>query len=146
MTRAASRRHAESAVQSERALVRRRVRRAAAHGQGPGIIGNIRASHDDPASHAELREVLQAVTLLPEDQCEILMLAGPGGLTYREMAARFASADGKMTNSLGRVRASLAHSLALVKKPPGRKPQERTAAARRIGISDRRGCEPDRPA
>ena len=90
--------------------------------------------------------MLEAFMLLPEGEREILMLAGPGGLTYQEMAARFARADGTMKSSLRRARASLVHSLAVVKTRPGRKPQERSAAARRIWISDRRGCEPDRPA
>lgn len=114
--------------------------------KGADIVGNILVFHDDPASHEELREVLEAFMLLPEGESEILMLAGPGGLTYQEMAARFVRADGTMKSSLRRARASLVHSLAVVKTRPGRKPQERSAAARRIGISDRRGCEPDRPA
>jgi predicted RNA polymerase sigma factor len=89
---------------------------------------------------------LEAVTLLPEDERKILMLAGPGGLTCQELAARFARADGTMKSSLRRARASLAHSLAVVKKPPGAQAQQRSAAAHRIGISGRRGCEPNRPA
>jgi RNA polymerase sigma-70 factor (ECF subfamily) len=109
------------------------------------IIENILVSHDDPAS----REVLDAVRLLPEDEHEILMLAGPGGLTCQEMAARFACAVGAVCavkSRLSRARASLAHRLAVVKKPAGRKLQTRYAVAGRTRPLERRGSEPDSPA
>jgi RNA polymerase sigma-70 factor, ECF subfamily len=112
----------------------------------PDIIENILVSHDDPASREVLREVLEAVMLLPEDEREILMLAGPGGLTYQEMAARFACPVGTVKSRLSRVRASLAHRLAVVKKPAGRKLQTRSAVAGRTRPLERGGSEPDSPA
>lgn len=108
----------------------------------PDIIENILVSHDDTAS----RGVLDAVMLLPEDEREILMLAGPGGLTYQEMAARFACAVGAVKSRLSRARASLAHRLAVVKKPAGRKLQTRSAVAGRTRPLERGGSEPDSPA
>ena len=110
----------------------------------PDIIENILVSHDDTAS----RGVLEAFMLLPEER-EILMLAGPGGLTYQEMAARFAcpvGAVGAVKSRLSRARASLAHRLAVVKKPAGRKLQTRSAVAGRTRPLERRGSEPDSPA
>ena len=111
----------------------------------PDIIENILVSHDDPAS----REVREAVMLLSEDEREILMLAGPGGLTYQEMAARFAcpvGAVGAVKSRLSRARASLEHRLAVVKKPAGRKLQTRSAVADRTRPLERGGSEPDSPA
>jgi RNA polymerase sigma-70 factor, ECF subfamily len=107
----------------------------------PDIIENILVSHDDTAS----RGVLEAFMLLPEER-EILMLAGPGGLTYQEMAARFACAVGAVKSRLSRARASLAHRLAVVKKPAGRKLQTRSAVAGRTRPLERGGSEPDSPA
>jgi RNA polymerase sigma-70 factor (ECF subfamily) len=108
----------------------------------PEIIENILVYHDDPAS----RGVLDAFMLLPEDEREILMLAGPGGLTYQEMAARFACPVCAVKSRLSRARASLAHRLAVVKKPAGRKLQRRSAVAGRTRPLERRGSEPDSPA
>jgi RNA polymerase sigma-70 factor (ECF subfamily) len=112
----------------------------------PEIIENILVYHDDPASREELREVLEAVTLLPEDEREILMLAGPGGLTYQEIAARFACPVGTVKSRLSRARASLAHRVVTLKKPAGRKLQTRSAIARQTRPLERRGSEPDGPA
>jgi hypothetical protein len=116
-------------------------------GKGPDIIGNILASRDDPGSHEELRVALEAVTLLPEDERKIPLLACPGGLTYQELAARFARADGTMKSSLRRARPSLAHSLAVVKKPPGRKrrsdPPLRAGSGSQVDVAANQTAQPE---
>jgi len=64
-------------------------------------------ARDDPASRAELEQVLTAIDALPAEQREVLILVAVEGLRYREAATVLGVAAGTIMSRLARARERL---------------------------------------
>jgi RNA polymerase sigma-70 factor, ECF subfamily len=73
-----------------------------------GVAENTLVANDDPSSSEELLDVRNAMQLLPIDQREVLILAGPAGMSYEETARICGCAIGTVKSRVSRARASLA--------------------------------------
>ena len=73
-----------------------------------GVAENTLVANDDPSSSEELLDVRNAMQLLPVDQREVLILAGPAGMSYEETARICGCAIGTVKSRVSRARASLA--------------------------------------
>jgi RNA polymerase sigma-70 factor (ECF subfamily) len=73
-----------------------------------GVAENTLVANDDPSSSEELVDVRNAMQLLPVDQREVLILAGPAGMSYEETARICGCAIGTVKSRVSRARASLA--------------------------------------
>ncbi len=76
-----------------------------------GVAENTLVANDDPSSSEELLDVRNAMQLLPHDQREALILAGPAGLSYDETALICGCAVGTVKSRVSRARAALAAML-----------------------------------
>jgi RNA polymerase sigma-70 factor, ECF subfamily len=85
----------------------------------PGVAETVLVAHEDPAAREELLDVRNAMQLLPDDQREALILAGPAGLSYDETARICGCAIGTVKSRVSRARASL--SLLLEQMQAGRR-------------------------
>lgn len=77
----------------------------------PTVAEHTLVANDDPQAGEELVDVRNAMQLLPIDQREALILAGPAGLTYEETAKICGCAIGTVKSRVSRARASLAQIL-----------------------------------
>jgi len=73
-----------------------------------GVAENTLVANDDPSAGEELLDVRNAMHLLPDDQREALILAGPAGMSYDETARICGCAIGTVKSRVSRARASLA--------------------------------------
>jgi RNA polymerase sigma-70 factor, ECF subfamily len=73
-----------------------------------GVAENTLVANDDPSAGEELLDVRNAMQLLPDDQREALILAGPAGMSYDETAKICGCAIGTVKSRVSRARASLA--------------------------------------
>jgi RNA polymerase sigma-70 factor (ECF subfamily) len=73
----------------------------------PGVAESVLVAHEDSSSREELIDVRNAMQLLPDDQREALILAGPAGLSYEETAAVCGCAIGTVKSRVSRARAAL---------------------------------------
>jgi RNA polymerase sigma-70 factor, ECF subfamily len=73
-----------------------------------GVAENTLVANDDPSSSEELLDVRNAMLLLPDDQREALILAGPAGMSYLETAKICGCAIGTVKSRVSRARATLA--------------------------------------
>jgi RNA polymerase sigma-70 factor, ECF subfamily len=76
-------------------------------------IGKIMISHATQHASAELSDVSRAMTLLPADQRDALILVGAGGFTYGEAATLRGCATGTMKSRVSRARTAVASSMVL---------------------------------
>ncbi|MDP3739119.1 MAG: sigma-70 family RNA polymerase sigma factor [Hyphomonadaceae bacterium] len=74
----------------------------------PAVAEHTLVANDDPSASEELLDVRNAMQLLPHDQREALILAGPAGLTYEETAKICGCAIGTVKSRVSRARATLA--------------------------------------
>jgi RNA polymerase sigma-70 factor, ECF subfamily len=74
----------------------------------PVIAENTLVANDDPTWSEELLDVRNAMRLLPDDQREALILAGPAGLSYEETAKVCGCAIGTVKSRVSRARVALA--------------------------------------
>jgi RNA polymerase sigma-70 factor (ECF subfamily) len=74
----------------------------------PTVAENTLVANDDPSVSEELLDVRNAMKLLPDDQREALILAGPAGLSYEETAKVCGCAIGTVKSRVSRGRAALA--------------------------------------
>ncbi len=72
------------------------------------VAENTLVANDDPSAGEDLLDVRNAMQLLPHDQKEALILAGPAGLTYEETARICGCAIGTVKSRVSRARATLA--------------------------------------
>jgi RNA polymerase sigma-70 factor (ECF subfamily) len=91
----------------------------------PVVAENVLVANDDPYASEELLDVRNAMQLLPDDQREALILAGPAGLTYEEVAGICGCAIGTVKSRVSRARAALA----VILKERGAGPRARTAVS-----------------
>jgi RNA polymerase sigma-70 factor (ECF subfamily) len=77
----------------------------------PGIAEATLVANDDPIAAEHLLDVRNAMQLLPVDQREVLILAGPAGLTYEETARICGCAIGTVKSRISRGRQALASIL-----------------------------------
>jgi RNA polymerase sigma-70 factor, ECF subfamily len=78
----------------------------------PGVAESVLISLDDAPSREELVDVRNAMQLLPDDQREALILAGPAGLSYDETAKICGCAIGTVKSRVSRARAALVELMA----------------------------------
>jgi RNA polymerase sigma-70 factor, ECF subfamily len=78
----------------------------------PEVAENTLVANDDPHAVEELLDVRNAMMRLPEGQREVLILAGPAGLTYEEVAIICKCAIGTVKSRVSRARAALIAILA----------------------------------
>ena len=78
----------------------------------PEIAENSLVANDDPHAGEELLDVRNAMMRLPDAQREVLILAGPAGLTYEEVARICGCAVGTVKSRVSRARSSLLALLA----------------------------------
>ena len=78
----------------------------------PEVAENTLVANDDPHAVEELLDVRNAMMRLPVIQREALILAGPAGLTYEEVAKIFGCAIGTVKSRVSRARSSLVALLA----------------------------------
>jgi RNA polymerase sigma-70 factor (ECF subfamily) len=74
----------------------------------PGIAEATLVANDDPGAAEHLLDVRNAMQLLPFEQREVLILAGPAGLTYEETAQICGCAIGTVKSRISRGRQALA--------------------------------------
>lgn len=73
----------------------------------PLLAENTMAVNDDPHASEELLDVRNAMQLLPDFQRETLILLGPAGLSYEEVAKAYSCAVGTVKSRVSRGRAAL---------------------------------------
>lgn len=73
----------------------------------PVVAEDTLIANDDPSAREDLVDVRNAMQLLPHDQKEALILAGPAGLTYDETAKICGCAVGTVKSRVSRARATL---------------------------------------
>ena len=78
----------------------------------PEVAENTLVANDDPHAVEELLDVRNAMMRLPVIQREALILAGPAGLTYEEVAKIVGCAIGTVKSRVSRARSSLVALLA----------------------------------
>jgi RNA polymerase sigma-70 factor, ECF subfamily len=78
----------------------------------PEVAENTLVANDDPHAGEELVDVRNAMMRLPDAQREVLILAGPAGLTYEEVAKICGCAIGTVKSRVSRARSSLMALLA----------------------------------
>ena len=66
---------------------------------------------DDPSAPVELDELRQALSMLPDEQREALILVGAGGFAYEEAAAICGCAVGTVKSRVSRARRAVAQIL-----------------------------------
>ena len=71
------------------------------------VAENTLVANDDPSAGEDLLDVRNAMQLLPHDQKEALILAGPAGLTYEETARICGCAIGTIKSRVSRARVLL---------------------------------------
>jgi RNA polymerase sigma-70 factor, ECF subfamily len=72
------------------------------------VAENTLVANDDPSSCEELLDVRNAMQLLPDDQREALILAGPAGMSYEDTARICGCAVGTVKSRVSRGRKALA--------------------------------------
>ena len=77
----------------------------------PVVAENVLVANDDPSVSEELLDVRNAMQLLPIEQREALILAGPAGLSYEETAKICRCAIGTVKSRVSRARAALVEIL-----------------------------------
>jgi RNA polymerase sigma-70 factor (ECF subfamily) len=77
----------------------------------PTVAEHTLVANDDPSTGEDLLDVRNAMQMLPPDQREALILAGPAGLTYDEVAKICGCAVGTVKSRVSRARATLAEIL-----------------------------------
>jgi RNA polymerase sigma-70 factor (ECF subfamily) len=87
----------------------------------PEIAENLLVANDDPHAGEELLDVRNAMMRLPDAQREVLILAGPAGLTYEEVAKICGCAIGTVKSRVSRARSSLTSLLASSERGQRRK-------------------------
>jgi RNA polymerase sigma-70 factor (ECF subfamily) len=70
-------------------------------------------THPEQTGHVEFKEFRAALTKLPEDQCEALILVGASGFSYEEAAEICGCAVGTIKSRVNRARTRLANLLAI---------------------------------
>lgn len=78
----------------------------------PEVAENTLVANDDPLASEELLDVRNAMMGLPNTQREVLILAGPAGLTYEEVAKICGCAIGTVKSRVSRARSALVAILA----------------------------------
>jgi RNA polymerase sigma-70 factor (ECF subfamily) len=78
----------------------------------PEVAENTLVANDNPNAGEELLDVRNAMMRLPDAQREVLILAGPAGLTYEEVAKICGCAIGTVKSRVSRARSSLIALLA----------------------------------
>jgi RNA polymerase sigma-70 factor, ECF subfamily len=91
----------------------------------PLVAESVLVANDDPSASEELVDVRNAMQLLPDDQREALILAGPAGLSYEDVAKICGCAIGTVKSRVSRARTALA---AILEKR-GSGPRARTAVS-----------------
>lgn len=77
----------------------------------PVVAENVLVANDDPSAGEDLLDVRNAMQLLPDYQREALILAGPAGLSYEEVARICGCEIGTVKSRVSRGRAALADIL-----------------------------------
>jgi RNA polymerase sigma-70 factor, ECF subfamily len=78
----------------------------------PEVAENSLVANDDPHAGEELLDVRNAMMRLPDIQREALILAGPAGMTYEEVAKILGCAIGTVKSRVSRARSALIALLA----------------------------------
>jgi RNA polymerase sigma-70 factor (ECF subfamily) len=78
-----------------------------------GVYSERLSSSPEQTGHVEMREFRAALTQLPDDQREALILVGASGFSYEEVAQICGCAVGTIKSRVHRARAQLAKLLAL---------------------------------
>jgi RNA polymerase sigma-70 factor (ECF subfamily) len=78
----------------------------------PKVAAETLYAVDDPSAALELDELRRALTMLPEEQREALILIGAAGLSYEEASAVMAIPTGTIKSRVSRARDRLALILA----------------------------------
>jgi RNA polymerase sigma-70 factor (ECF subfamily) len=78
----------------------------------PEVAENTLVANDDAHAGEELLDVRNAMMRLPDVQREVLILAGPAGLTYEEVAKICGCAIGTVKSRVSRARSALIALLA----------------------------------
>lgn len=78
----------------------------------PGVAESTLIANDDPHAGEDLLDVRNAMMHLPDLQRDALLLVGPAGLSYEEVARQCGCAIGTVKSRVSRARASLIALLA----------------------------------